>query len=107
MNAVERDFLALTNTETGTPAVERVVRFRDADVHGPEAHAELPDLFVLWRAHDRPIEAVRHGTGVRVTQRPDAKGLGGLHRAQTRTVQVRNVAAHPAHDRVDHWLRNG
>ena len=64
MDAIERDFLALTDVATGEPVVDRVVRFRAPDVHGPDAHLALPDLFVLWRPHDRPIEAVRLGDRV-------------------------------------------
>jgi len=52
---LEKELLALTNTTTGKPAVERVLR-RDAEP-GAAAGQYLPDMLVVW-CRDAPISSV-------------------------------------------------
>lgn len=75
---IAKDFLALRHSTTNEPVVERVVRVRDDDVYGPDAHHALPDLLVIWREHEAPILSVRHGD-VEIRQSPHAFHRGSDH----------------------------
>jgi predicted AlkP superfamily phosphohydrolase/phosphomutase len=58
LDRLEADFHALTHPETGEPVVARTVRPRE--LFGAAVHPALPDLYVSWRAHDRPLLRVLH-----------------------------------------------
>jgi hypothetical protein len=62
-SALEGEFLALVNVETGTPAVRRLLR--PADLFEGPIVADLPDLLVEWE-QESPIRSIASATVGRV-----------------------------------------
>lgn len=69
LDRIEDDFRQLTDPETGEPVVERAERTRE--VFGPDASADLPDLFVHWKPIPRFLRRVVHPRAELVQDEPE------------------------------------
>jgi predicted AlkP superfamily phosphohydrolase/phosphomutase len=88
LSRLEADFMALVDPDTGEKVIDRTVRTRAA--FGESLNPVLPDLVVIWRAHDRPWLRIRHPR-VELTQTPHP-----FHRGSHHITEGILVAAGPA-----------
>jgi predicted AlkP superfamily phosphohydrolase/phosphomutase len=69
LDRLESDLFALRDSRTGEPVVDRTIRAHD--LTDGNCVDVLPDLFVLFRPHDRFIERVRHPSTELAQRRPE------------------------------------